>query len=78
MVWWDPPGTRLAIYVVWWDPLGTRLAIYVAKGSRKSYSKRLKDVCRQINLSYDVDGLCKEFPSRLEELVRLKGDKLLK
>ena len=43
-----------------------------------AYATRLKDCATHINSRYDVDGLCKELPLRLEELDRRKGDRLAK
>ena len=41
--------------------------------------KRLKAAAEHINTHHDVDGLCKEFPERMHDLVHVaKGDKLQK
>ena len=48
------------------------------KETREQYQARLHECCRQVNAEYDVEGLCRELPSRLEELKRRKGDRLKK
>jgi hypothetical protein len=42
------------------------------------FSKRLKDIVRGVNLEYDVEGLCRELPMRLQKLVDNQGGKLKK
>ena len=46
--------------------------------SREDYKWRLQEACRQVNAEYDVEGLCKELPDRLEELKKREGDRLKK
>ena len=31
-------------------------------------------ICQEVNAMYDVESLCKEFPSRLQDLVDAEGD----
>ena len=42
------------------------------------WAARARKVVRDINGSFDVRGLCLEFPSRLQSLVRSEGDGLRK
>ena len=48
------------------------------KETRDQYKARLQEACREINAHYDVEGLCRELPERLEELKKREGDKLPK
>ena len=42
------------------------------------YGRRLKTVVADINRSLDVDGLSKELPGRVEQLIELEGGRLAK
>ena len=42
------------------------------------YTTRLKGIVQHINDNHDVESLCREFPERLEELVRRGGDRINK
>ena len=42
----------------------------------KLFVRRLKECERHINANYDVAGLCRKFPSRLNELIVANGDRL--
>ena len=42
------------------------------------WKARMQEACRQVNAEYDVEGLCRELPSRLEKLHETEGDKLRK
>ena len=44
----------------------------------EAYRARLKACAAQINGAYDVEGLCRELPSRVADLDRRKGDRLAK
>ena len=44
--------------------------------TREQFKARMQDVCRQINAEYDVEGLCRKLPARLQELSDRGGDKL--
>ena len=46
--------------------------------TREQYKARLQQICRDINSEYDVEGLCRELPDRLEDLRERKGDALKK
>ena len=46
--------------------------------TRNQFKSRIQKVVRHINAHYDVDGLCRELPDRLQKLKDLKGDKLKK
>ena len=43
-----------------------------------AYSQRLKEVVRVINSEYDVEGLCKELPDRVQALHAARGGRLSK
>ena len=40
------------------------------------FSTRLKQIVQEINTTHDVDGLCRQFPRRLQELEEREGDRL--
>ena len=40
------------------------------------FAQKLRKCESHINANYDVDGLCRSFPSRIDDLVRSKGDRL--
>ena len=42
------------------------------------WKARMQEACRQINAEYDVEGLCRELPARLEKLKEKEGDRLKK
>jgi len=44
--------------------------------SREAYYTRLRAQCQKVNEKYDVDALCREFPSRLRDVVAKKGEKI--
>ena len=46
------------------------------KEGRGAYLARLREQCAKANEEHDVEGLCREFPQRLEELRAKKGDAL--
>ena len=37
---------------------------------------KARDVCWTANTKYDVDGLCRDFPSRIADLKARSGDRL--
>ena len=41
-----------------------------------AFATRLRQCCAEINSSLDVDGLCRDFPSRTHKLVDKKGGRL--
>ena len=43
-----------------------------------AFSQRMKSIVNDFNAKYNVDGLCREFPGRLDDLVAKKGGKLKK
>ena len=43
-----------------------------------AFSQRLKSIVTDFNNKYDVDGLCREFPARVDQLVSKEGGKLKK
>ena len=45
---------------------------------REEYKVRLQEACRRINAEYNVEGLCRELPDRLEQLKEREGDRLKK
>ena len=47
--------------------------------SEEDWGKRLKDAVAYINNKHDIDGLCREMPERMRELVHdREGDRLRK
>ena len=44
--------------------------------TRSAFSDRLREVCRTMNAEHDVEGLCHEFPGRIQQLVDRGGDSL--
>ena len=48
------------------------------KETREDFATRLREVCRFINAKYQVEGLCREFPMRIQLLIDKKGDSLRK
>ena len=44
----------------------------------EDYSARLRDVVRKVNEEYNVEGLCRELPDRVEALYSAEGGKLRK
>ena len=44
--------------------------------TREEYGTRLKREAQYVNEKYDVDGLCRRFPSRMGKLVELDGGRL--
>ena len=39
-------------------------------------ASRLKEVARRVNMHYDVDGLCRALPARIQLLLDAQGGKL--
>ena len=46
--------------------------------TREQYTARIKACCAKINQSYDVDGLCRAFPRRIQALIDSDGDRINK
>ena len=46
--------------------------------SRTAFAKRMKRIVATINAHHDVDGLCREMPMRIRQLIAKEGGKLLK
>ena len=43
-----------------------------------NFSARLREVVRKVNDEYNVEGLCRELPTRVESLYDAEGGKLQK
>jgi hypothetical protein len=43
-----------------------------------AYGKRIKRVVDYINAHFDVEGLCKDLPQRLDDLIEAEGGRLKK
>jgi hypothetical protein len=41
-----------------------------------AFATRLRQCCAEINSTLDVDGLCRDFPNRIQKLVDKKGGRL--
>ena len=48
------------------------------KETREQYTSRLKACCAEINKAYDMDGLCRALPRRIEALIDSEGDRINK
>lgn len=46
------------------------------KESPKDFGVRLRAICHDINKNCDVEGLCRQLPERLQEVVDRQGDRL--
>ncbi len=46
--------------------------------TRDEYASRLKAAAAFINDKYDVDGLCRELPERVQKVFDRKGDRIAK
>ena len=44
--------------------------------TREQYTSRLRACCQAVNSSYNVDGLCREFPARIAKLREAEGGRL--
>ena len=44
--------------------------------TRQEYTSRLKACCDEINADLDVEGLCRDFPKRICQLVKNEGGRL--
>ena len=44
--------------------------------TREQYTARLKAICREINDTLDVEGLCRALPAPIAKLVERQGDRL--
>ena len=40
------------------------------------FGDRLRGICQYINGKYDVEGLCRKLPDRLEKIVEAEGDRI--
>ena len=46
--------------------------------SREAFGDRLRAMARHINAEYEVENLCREFPSRIQKLIDAGGDNISK
>ena len=80
----DQPGNLQEVLlletVVSW--LRAREAVTVPKEPWKEtpeeFAGRIRDICRWINQNYDVNGVCKSFPRRVQMVVDAEGDRINK
>ena len=42
----------------------------------EEFHARLRGICQHVNANYDVDGLCRKFPERLQKVVDAEGDRI--
>ena len=49
-----------------------------ANETREEYVSRLKRVCAEINANYDLEGLSRAFPSRVQAVKAAEGDRIAK
>ena len=52
--------------------------VYLHAMTREAYLTRLRAACAHVNENFDVAGLNRELPGRVQQLLELKGDKLRK
>ena len=50
--------------------------VHKVEDNVKLFKKRLRKCEAHINKNYDVDGLCRAFPRRIEALIAAGGDRL--
>ena len=48
------------------------------KETPEEFAARFRDICRYINQEYDVNGVCKSFPRRVQMVVDAEGDRINK
>ena len=46
--------------------------------TREEYGARLRTISAKINETHDVEGLCRQFPQRVFDIIAREGDKLSK
>ncbi len=46
--------------------------------TREQHKAHMQQACREVNMEYDVEGLCRQLPERLERLKLKLGDRLKK
>ena len=42
----------------------------------EEFETRLRSICQDINDNCDVEGLCRKFPKRIQDVVDAKGDRI--
>ena len=76
---WIHDGSDLPVAVSWMrDKLTKTLPTKCWEETVEAYRARLKACAAQINGAYDVEGICRELPSRAADLGRREGDRLAK
>ena len=50
--------------------------LHPEKETPAQYATRLRGICKYINEKYDVAGLCRQLPGRLQTLVDREGDRI--
>ncbi len=40
------------------------------------YGTRICSICQHVNEHFDVEGLCRKFPERLQKVVDAEGDRI--
>ena len=61
-----------------WELMGQATPARAWEETRDQFKSRIQKIVRHINAQYDVDGLCRELPDRLQQLKDIEGDKLKK
>ena len=46
------------------------------KETPAEYAARLRSICQHINANFDVEGLCRKFPERVQLVVDAEGDRI--
>ena len=44
--------------------------------TEEEFEARLRDIAQKVNTSYDLEGLCRELPARIDKLVEMKGERI--
>ena len=42
----------------------------------EEFGTRLRAICQHVNANFDVEGLCKKLPERLQKVVDAEGDRI--
>ena len=59
-------------------PRGEGEAEITVAGNADGFKKRMGDIARDINRTLDVEGVCRSFAHRLEDVLAVQGDRLLR
>ena len=60
------------------DALSTRPPAHINRHTHTQWTRRARKVLAYVNENYDVAGLCREFPDRLQSVKEGEGERLPK